>query len=113
MADPNNVPQEAQQLSEDLNSQDDDTRNKAGADMAKTNFDAEYEEAQANSGGSGNQSSDSNPVSRANASSGSNADQAGLSKESGKIDNIDSPGDSDPDDYADMAREVTKGKAEA
>lgn len=113
MADPNNVPQEAQQLSEDLNSQDDSTRDKASADMAKTDFDSEYEEAKANSSGSGSQSSDSNPVNRAGASGGGDADKAGLSKEGGKVDDIDSPGDSDPDDYTEMARDVTKGKAEA
>ena len=111
MADPNNVPQQAQQLTEDLNSQDDSTKDNATTDVAKTNFDAEYEEAQKNSGGPGSQSSDPNPVNRAGA--GSNSNQAGLSKEAGKIDNIDSPGDSDPDDYADMAKDVTKGKAEA
>ena len=113
MADPNNVPQQAQQLTEDLNSKDDGTQGKANADMAKTNFDSEYEEAKANSGGSGSQSSDPNPVNRAGASKGSDADKAGLSKEGGKVDDIDSPGDSDPDDYTDMAKDVTKGKAEA
>ncbi len=115
MADPNNIPQESQQLSEDLNSPDEETKNKASADMAKTNFDAEYDEAQKNSGGSGTQSSDSNPVSRqakGTASSGSATGKAGRSQEAGKIDDIDSPGDSDPDDYRDMAREVTKGKGE-
>lgn len=118
MADPNNIPQESQQLTEDLNSPDEETKNKASADMAKTNFDAEYEEAQKNSGGSGTQSSDSNPVSRkagskGTASSGNATGKAGRSKEAGKIDDIDSPGDSDPDDYRNMAREVTKGKGEA
>ncbi|MGB3766050.1 MAG: hypothetical protein WA947_05785 [Phormidesmis sp.] len=118
MADPNNIPQESQQLTEDLNSTDEDTKNKASGDMAKTNFDAEYEEAQKNSGGSGTQSSDSNPVSRkvsaeGTAGSGSSTGKAGRSKEAGKIDDIDSPGDSDPDDYRNMAREVTKGKGEA
>lgn len=113
MADPNNVPQQAQQLTEDLNSQDSSTQKKASNDVAKTNFDSEYEEAKANSGGSGSQSSDPNPVNRAGADSGGDAKQAGLSKEGGKVDDIDSPGDSDPDDYLDMARDVTKGKAEA
>lgn len=117
MADPNNVPQEAQQLTEDLESTDKDTKNKASADMAKTNFDAEYEEAQQNSGGSGSQSSDPNPVNRKGGSGGTagsdgSVSSAGFSKEAGKIDDIDSPGDSDPDDYLDMAREVTKGKAD-
>lgn len=113
MADPNNVPQQAQQLTEDLNSKDDSARDKASGDMAKTNFDSEYDEAKANSGGSGNQSSDPNPVNRAGASSSADASQAGLSKEGDKVDDIDSPGDSDPDDYVDMAKDVTKGKAEA
>ena len=122
MADPNNIPQESQQLTEDLNSPDEKTKNKASADMAKTNFDAEYEEAQKNSGGSGSQSSDPNPVSRkagnkgtagSDSFTGESEGKAGRSKEAGKIDDIDSPGDSDPDDYLDMAREVTKGKGEA
>ena len=111
MADPDNIPQQAQQLTEDLNSEDNDTKNKANAEMAKTNFDAEYDEAQKNSGGSGSQSSDPNPVGRAGAGSGGDADKAGLSKDAGKVDNVDSPGDSDPDDYLNMAREVNKGKA--
>ena len=114
MADPDNVPQQAQQLTEDLNSKDDSTKDKASADMAKTNFDAEYEEAKKNSGGGGTQSSDANPVSRqkgAAGTAGSGSEKAGLSKEAGKIDNVDSPGDSDPDDYLDMAKDVAKGKA--
>lgn len=119
MADPNNIPQESQQLAEDLNSPDEDTKNKASANMAKTNFDAEYEEAQKNSSGSGSQSSDPNPVSRKAGSKGTagsdsfTSGTAGRSQEAGKIDDIDSPGDSDPDDYLDMAREVTKGKGES
>lgn len=111
MADPKNVPQQAEQLNEDLHSKDDSAKSKANADMAKTDFDSEYEEAKKNSGGSGSQSSDPNPVNRAGASDGGDADQAGLSKEGGKVDDIDSPGDSDPDDYTDMAKDVTKGKA--
>ena len=124
MADPNNVPQEAQQLSEDLESTDENTKKQADSEMAKTNFDSEYDEAQQNSGGSGAQSSDPNPVTRKKESEGASGSsttstmssegsvsKAGLSKEAGKIDDIDSPGDSDPDDYRDMAKEVTKGKA--
>lgn len=116
MADPNNVPQQAQQLTEDLESKDKATSKKASADVAKTNFDEDYEEAKQNSGGSGSQSSDPNPVNRqggAKGTAGSDSSTGGgMSKDPSKIDDIDSPGDSDPDDYREMAKETAKGKAD-
>ena len=103
MADPNNVPQEAKQLSEELESEDKETQDKAKSDVASTNFDKEYEIAKQNESGAGTQSSDSNPVSResAEASTGS---QATSNIGSG----TNSPGDSDPNDYRDMAKDITK-----
>ena len=116
MADPNNVPQEAQQLTEDLESKDKETSETASSDVAKTNFDEDYEEAKQNSGGSGSQSSDSNPVSRKGGAQGtagsSSSTGGGMSKDAEKIDDIDSPGDSDPDDYRNMAKDTAKGKAD-
>jgi len=105
MADPNNVPQEAQQLQEDINSPDEETSQKAKADVASTDFDKEYEIAQENETGSGTQSSDSNPINRKGANTG---EKAATSK--GAVDDIDSPGDSDPDDYMDMAKAVGEKK---
>ncbi len=107
MADPNNIPQEAQQLKEDMNSSDEQVSKRAKTDVASTNFDKEYEIAQQNENGSGTQSSDPNPVNRKGASAG---DKSAASQ--GKVDNIDSPGDSDPDDYMDMAKDLTQ-KADA
>ncbi|MGB3571669.1 MAG: hypothetical protein WA783_03205 [Phormidesmis sp.] len=102
MADPNNVPQEVQQLKEDINSSDEETSQKAKADVASTDFDKEYEIAQENETGSGTQSSDSNPINR----EGANTGEKVVSK--GTVDNIDSPGDSDPDDYMNMAKDIGK-----
>lgn len=102
MTDPNNIPQEANQLKKDMASANDKTSERAKADVASTDFDKEYEIAQNNENGSGTQSSDPNPVNRKDASAG------GDSNASSKVDNIDSPGDSDPDDYMDMAKDVTK-----
>ncbi len=102
MTDPNNVPQEAQQLKEDLSSPDEETSQAAKADVASTDFDKEYEIAQKNETGSGTQSSDSNPVNRKGANTGEKAASKGT------VDNIDSPGDSDPDDYMNMAKDIGK-----
>lgn len=103
MADPNNVPQEAEQLSEELGSKDKETQEKAQADVANTQFDKEYEIAQQNETGSGTQSSDPNPVGRKSAESGT-GDQSSSKTKSG----TKSPGDSDPDDYRDMAKDIAK-----
>ena len=104
MADPNNVPQEAKQLSEDMESSDKETQEKAKSEVAHPDFDKEYDIALQNETGSGNQSSDSNPVSRKKASeSGTSSGQPSAVGHSEH-----SPGDSDPSDYKDMAKEVTK-----
>ncbi len=113
MADPNNIPQEAQQLKEDLNNPEEETSQKAKADIATTDFDKEYDIAKQNETGSGEQSSDPNPVNRKGADAGdktvSRGNVAGdKTATKGTVDNIDSPGDSDPDDYMDMARDITK-----
>ncbi len=98
MADPNNVPQQADQLKDDLNTSNKESRERAATDVANTDFDKEYDIAQANENGSGTQSSDPNPVNRQGAGAG--AGTAGAGNES------KSPGDSDPSDYVDMAKEV-------
>ncbi|MGC1308827.1 MAG: hypothetical protein WA885_16495 [Phormidesmis sp.] len=103
MADSKNIPQEAEQLSEALDSKDEETSKQAKSEVASTDFDKEYEIAQQNETGSGNQSSDSNPVSRKKAG-GSDGDTSAKKR----VDDIDSPGDSDPDDYLDMAKDVKK-----
>lgn len=115
MADPNNIPQQAQQLKEEINTPqevagkgNDEQMVDADQKMAETNFDKEYEMAQNNENGSGSQSSDPNPVNRKDAEAGGSADNAGTSNTQGKVDNVDSPGDSDPDDYLEMAKEVTQ-----
>ena len=108
MADPNNVPQEAEQLSEELESEDKETQDKAKSDVADANFDKEYEIAKQNESGAGSQSRDSNPVSResAEASTGSQATSSQATSNIGSGTN--SPGDSDPNDYRDMAKDVSK-----
>ncbi len=116
MTDPNNIPQEVKQLQEDMASTDEKTSKRAKADVASTDFDKEYDIAQDNENGSGTQSSDPNPVNREDASAGGSAQDTGGSARStgggtGKVDNIDSPGDSDPDDYLDMAKDITKNVA--
>ena len=113
MADPNNVPQEANQLSEELESKDKETQDKAQANVANANFDKEYEIAQQNESGAGTQSSDPNPVNResAEASTGSQSTSSKdtSSKNTSNIGSgTNSPGDSDPNDYRDMAKDVTK-----
>ncbi|PZO60368.1 MAG: hypothetical protein DCF15_02050 [Phormidesmis priestleyi] len=95
---------EAKQLSEDLKSSDEETKNDAKSDVANANFEKEYEIAQQNENGSGTQSSDSNPVTRQSGSisGGTQAQASGVSKSE------HSPGDSDPKDYVDMAKDITK-----
>ena len=103
MADSNNIPQEANQLSEDLNSGDKGTQKTAKKEVAKTDFDKEYDIAMQNENGSGTQSSDPNPVNREKGEAA-----AGDSSFSTTGSAAHSPGDSDPSDYMDMAKEVTK-----
>lgn len=98
MADPNNVPQQADQLKEDLSASNKESRERAATDVADTDFDKEYEIAQANENGSGTQSSDPNPVNRKDAGAGVGKAASGSETKS--------PGDSDPSDYLDMAKEV-------
>lgn len=105
MADSNNIPMEAKQLSEDLKSSDEETKNDAKSDVANANFEKEYEIAQQNENGSGTQSSDSNPVTR---QSGSTTSTSGGTQASGVSTSEHSPGDSDPKDYVDMAKDITK-----
>ena len=107
MTDPNNVPQEAQQLKEDLNKPKEKEGEAQKPDVANTDFDKEYDIAQKNETGSGTQSSDPNPVDRQGANAGDKSGNQATSG-SGAVDNIDSPGDSDPDDYMDMAKDVNK-----
>lgn len=107
MADPNNIPQEAQQLNNDMHSADEAVAERAKTDVADTNFDKEYDIAQANENGSGTQSSDPNPVNRKGGAAGT-AGKSSSTTSGGKVDNINSPGDSDPDDYLDMAKDVTQ-----
>lgn len=102
MADSNNIPMEAQQLAEDLKSSDKETQQDAEKDAASTNFDKEYEIAQQNQSGSGTQSSDSNPVSRQASNPNDGASTSGVTKSD------HGPGDSDPSDYIDMAKDITK-----
>ncbi len=101
MADPNNIPQDAKQLSEDLESKDEETQGKAKSEVAKTDFDKEYEiavENETNAGGT--QSSDSNPVTRKT--------EARASGQTPTAQGTKNPGDSDPADYLDMAKDITK-----
>ncbi len=103
MADPNNISQDAKQLSEDLESKDEKTQNKAKSEVAHTDFDKEYDialENETNAGG--NQSSDPNPVTRKSEARASG--QTSSTAQQG----TKSPGDSDPNDYRDMAKDVTK-----
>ena len=103
MADPNNVPQEAEQLSKDMTSAQQNTEQA----MADTNFDKEYSMAQDNAGGSGSQSSDPNPVNRKDAEAGT-GDRSNASNSANQPgDASNSPGDSDPAEYMDMAKDVT------
>ncbi|MGB3297384.1 MAG: hypothetical protein WBA76_03870 [Phormidesmis sp.] len=104
MADSNNVPQEAKQLSEDMESSDKETQDKAKGEVAHPDFDKEYDIAMQNENGSGHQSSDSNPVSRQKAEG---AGTSGSSASSAVGHSEHSPGDSDPSDYKDMAKDVT------
>jgi hypothetical protein len=105
MADPNNIPQEAEQLTEALNSQDDDTRNKAKSEVANTDFEKEYSIAQQNNNGSGTQSSDPVSVNREPAAAGTGELKSGTVGAA-----THSPGDSDPNDYLDMARDISQNK---
>ncbi len=102
MADPNNIPQEAQQLKEDLNSENEETSDKAKSEVASTDFDKEYDIAEHNKTGPGNQTSNPSAVGRKGTDAGDHATKKT------QVDDIDSPGDSDPDDYMDMAKDVTK-----
>lgn len=107
MADPNNIPQEAQQLKEELSSENkekgnEETGEQKKPDIASTDFDKEYEIAEENKTGPGNQTSNPSAVGRKETDAG---DHATREKQ---VDNIDSPGDSDPDDYMDMAKDITK-----
>ena len=115
MADPNNIPQQAQQLKEEIITpqevagKGDDTKMvDADQKMADPNFDKEYEIAQKNENGSGSQLSDPNPVNRKGAQAGGSASNAGTSDTQGKVDDTNSPGDSNPDDYLEMAQEITQ-----
>jgi len=109
MADPNNIPQQVEQLSESLNSSDNQTKEEAQeakeakAEVAKPEFDKEYDIAQQNNSESGTQSSDSNPVNRQSGEAGT-----GRSRSSTLGEATHSPGDSDPSDYLEMAKDVTK-----
>ncbi len=102
MADPNNIPQEVEQLTEALNSEDKDTQKAAKSEVANTNFEKEYRIAQENSNGSGTQSSDPIAVTR-QADMPDAGDSFSSSGQASK-----SPGDSDPSDYLEMARDITK-----
>lgn len=89
MADPNNIPQEADQLKRDLQSEESE------ATTADPNFDKEFDIAQQNENGAGTQSSDPNPVNRKPAEAGAGSAASG------------SGDPSDPASYSDMAKEVT------
>lgn len=117
MTDPNNIPQQAQQLKEEINAPEKDGEAKKTQDVASTDFDQEYEIAQKSENGSGTQSSDPNPVNRKGAKlsepapNNGNVNSAGTggnTEGSGKMGGTNSPGDSDPADYLDMAKDVTK-----
>ncbi|MEO1635084.1 MAG: hypothetical protein AAFS04_08385 [Cyanobacteria bacterium J06631_9] len=99
MADPNNIPQQADQR--ELNSED---NNAATADI---DFDKEFEIAKANENGAGSQSSDPNPVNRQGASDSVSDNQSDSSAETPDGVSANSGGPSDPDSYREMAREVT------
>jgi hypothetical protein len=121
MADSNNIPQEAEQLAEALNSDDKNTQKAAKSEVANTNFDKEYQIAQENSNGSGTQSSDpgamvreavmSNDSDSQPSMAGQGANQAANQTPSDSTDQpvgqtTNSPGDSDPKDYLDMAKDI-------
>lgn len=109
MTDKNNIPQEAEQLARAVRGQDGEGNEKAAAQLADTNFDKEYEIAKDNSNGSGTQSSDPNPVNRKGGEAGAgNTSENSSTNHPGDASN--SPGDSDPADYMDMAREITSDK---
>ncbi|MBE9079741.1 hypothetical protein IQ241_21010 [Romeria aff. gracilis LEGE 07310] len=115
MATDKNTPktQEAAQVSEAMNNEEDDLQ------PTQTNFNQEYETAQQNETGAGNQSSDPNPVNREPAEAGvADAKQAGNTPaDSGKsgsssANSDDTPhsppgGESNPAEYLDMAKETT------
>ena len=105
MTDKDNIPQQAEQLSRAVRSKDGESDEKAAEQLADTDFDKEYDIAKENSDGSGTQSSDPNPVNRegAQAGAGTSSDRATNSPSNASK----SPGDSDPADYMDMAKEVT------
>lgn len=109
MTDKNNIPQQAEQLSRAVRSKDGEGNEKAAEQLADTNFDKEYEMAQDNNNGSGTQSSDPNPVNRKDGAAGT-GDISGSNEANRPGDASNSPGDSDPADYMDMAREVTSDK---
>jgi len=93
MADPNNIPQEAEQLKRDLQGKESETT------TATPNFDKEFEIAQQNKDGAGTQSSDPNPVNR------KSADVATGDTSTASTSGHGEP--SDPASYRDMAKEVT------
>ena len=70
--------------------------------LPSTDFDKEFDIAKDNSTGPGTQTSNPSVVGR----KGTDAGDAATRRT--KVDNIDSPGDSDPDDYVDMAKDITK-----
>jgi hypothetical protein len=121
MADSNNIPQEAEQLAEALNSHDKDTQKAAKSEVANTNFDKEYQIAQENSNGSGTQSSDPGAMVReavtsddsepfmVNQGANQGANQASSDFTDQPVgQTTNSPGDSDPKDYLDMAKDILK-----
>lgn len=105
MTDKNNIPQEAKQLNREI-SENEEAKAGSARQAAEANFDKEYEMAQENNNGSGTQSSDPNPVNRKGGESGTGSAKAdNTANRPGDASN--SPGDSDPADYMDMAKEVT------
>jgi hypothetical protein len=105
MADPNNIPQEAEQLAEALNSQDNDIRKEAKSEVANTDFEKEYSIAQQNNNGAGTQSSDPIAVNREPAAAGTGKSESATGGAA-----THSLDDSDPSDYLDMAREIGQSK---
>lgn len=108
MTDKNNITQEAQQLNREIQ-ENDDAKAGTARQAAEANFDREYEMAQENNNGGGTQSSDPNPVNRKSGEAGTGSMESdNTANRPGDANN--SPGDSDPADYMDMAREVTSDK---
>jgi hypothetical protein len=105
MADSNNIPQEAEQLAEALNSQDNDTRKEAKSEVANTDFEKEYSIAQQNNNGAGTQSSDPTSVNREPAAAGTGKSESSTGSSTGGAATY-SLDDSDPSDYLAMAREI-------